>query len=186
KLFLGFIGTSDILKGDFLLLGGEEARARFAEAESFVAARLHLAHEEQAKTDEEKERQSVQQDNQPVAAADFLYFDENGLVAKLLGEVGSGFLKNRDVEFLVGLYVLTLQLVAVGREIHGDLFDVALIYMGHEFTEAGLVFASRLTVGRDQLPEHDSEKHDREPEQNGFCCRTGIHFLPLQLVPPAY
>ena len=181
ELFFGFVCARYIFEGDFLLLCGEQPSTRLAEAEGFVAASLHLTHQEQAETNEEEERQSVQQNNQPVAAADFLHFDEDRFIAKLLGEIGSGFFKNSDVEFLVGLDVFALQLIAVGREIHGDLFDVALIHVGHEFAEARLVFASRLAVGRHKLPEHDSEKHDREPEQNGFCCRTGIHFLPLLL-----
>src|SRR5262245_51365210 len=127
EFFFGFVGAGDVFKGHFLLLRGEQARAGLAEAESFVAAGLHLAHEEKAETDQQQERQGVQQNNQPVAAADFLYLDEDGFVAKLLGEIGSGFLEDGNVEFLVGLDVFALQLVAVGREVHGDLFDVALV-----------------------------------------------------------
>src|SRR5215813_8275672 len=45
ELFLGFVGTGDVLEGNFLLLGGEETSAGLAETESFITASLHLAHQ---------------------------------------------------------------------------------------------------------------------------------------------
>ena len=56
ELFLGFVDTGDILEGGLLLLRGEQARARFSEAERLVTAGLHLLHHEDPEENEENER----------------------------------------------------------------------------------------------------------------------------------
>src|SRR5436853_4694958 len=73
QLFFGFVGPSNVLKGGFLLLRGKETSAGLAEAESFVAAGLHLAHQEQAEADEKNQRRSVEENQNPVATANILY-----------------------------------------------------------------------------------------------------------------
>src|SRR5215470_3834619 len=55
QFFLRFIGAGNILERRFFLLGGKQAGTRFAEAESLVSAGLHLAHQEQAESNEEEE-----------------------------------------------------------------------------------------------------------------------------------
>ena len=101
EFFLGFVGTRDVLKGGFLLLRGKQTRAGLAEAQGFIAAGLHLTHQEKAETDEQKQWRSVQQNQNPIAAANFLHLDLNTLVPQLLGDVGSGFLEDGHVKFLV-------------------------------------------------------------------------------------
>src|SRR5882762_5641740 len=78
QLFLGFVGSSDILECGFLLLCREQPCAGLAKTKGFVPASLHLPHEEQAEANEKNERGSVQQNQNPVAAADFLNLDLDG------------------------------------------------------------------------------------------------------------
>src|SRR5882762_6632437 len=154
-----------VFEGDIFLLRGKQSRPRFAETQSLVSAGLHLAHQEQAEAHQQKQRQSVQQDDQPIAAANFLHIDAHLFVAQRLAQIRSVFLKDGGVEFLVGrLGVFALQLIAVRRKIHGYFLDVTLLDVGHELAVGGSIFAGRLAVLRDKLPEHHAQQHDRKPE----------------------
>src|SRR5579859_755015 len=165
QLFLGFVGTRNIFKGHFFLLRGEQSRPRLAEAECFVSARLHLPHQEQAEANQQQQRQRVQQNNQPVSTANFLYIDEDRLIAQHFAQVWSIFLENGGAELFVGwLYVFALQFIAVGGKIHCDFLDVALLDVGHELAVAGGILALGLAVLRNQPPEHHAQQHDGEPE----------------------
>src|SRR5690242_6549198 len=176
ELFLGFIGAGDVLERGFFLLRGEQTRARFAEAESFVAAGLHLAHQEEAEADEKNERRGVEKNQNPVAAANFLDIDLDVFIAQGFGDVRRRFLGNGDAELVIlGADVFALQLVAVGGEVHRDFLDVPGIDLLHEFAVGGFVLARRLSVCRYQLPEHDAQEDNRHPEEDGLCCRTRVH-----------
>ena len=176
ELFLGFVAASDILKGGFLLLGRQKACAGLAKTESLVAAGLHLAHQEENEACKEKEWESVEEDQDPITAADFLDVELNGFVAESLGDFGRVFLGDGDTELAVGrASVFSLELVAVRREIERDFLDVALIDLGHEFAVAGAVLASGLAVAGHQPPEHDAQEDNGDPEEDRFGGRTGIH-----------
>ena len=160
-----------------------EASARLAEAEGLVTAGLHLTHEEEDEAGEEQEREGVQKDKDPVTATDFLDIKLDGLVAKSFGNLGSIFLGNGDVELAVdGSNVFPLKLVAVGGQIERDLFHIAFIDLGHELAIARSFLASSLAVAGNQLPEHDAQEDDGDPEENRFCRRTGIH-ISLTIYP---
>src|SRR5205807_5915761 len=67
QLFFGFIGSGDVLECGFLLLRGEQSRARLAKTQRLISTRLHLPHQEQAESYEKNQRRGVQQDQHPVA-----------------------------------------------------------------------------------------------------------------------
>src|SRR5882724_5338243 len=169
QLFLGFVGSGDVLESGFLLLRGEQPRAGLAKTQGFVSTSLHLPQEEQTKADEENERSSVQQNQNPVAAADFLNLDLDGLVPKSLCDLGRIFLGDDRAELLVwGFGVFALQLVAVRREVHGDFLDLIRVDLGHQQAVTWLFLSRLRTVGGNQFPEHDAQKHNGKPEENCF------------------
>src|SRR5580692_8950503 len=49
--------------------------------------------------------------------------------------------------------------------------------MGHELAVTGGIFPRLASIRGHQLPQHDAEKHDGDPEENCFCRRTGIHVV---------
>ena len=55
QLFLGFLDAGDIFKRHLLLMCRQQPRPALSEGQGFVAAALHLAHEEDPETDQEKE-----------------------------------------------------------------------------------------------------------------------------------
>ena len=176
KFFLGFIGSGNIFKSGFFLLRGKQTRARFAEAQSLVAAGLHLAHQKQAEANQEEKREAIKEEKDPVGAANFLDFDLHGLVAQLFGDAGGIFLGNGHLELAVGRAdVLALEVVADLAEVHGDFFDVTGFDLGHELAVARLIFAGLPAVRGDQFPEHHSQQDNGHPEENCFYRRTGIH-----------
>jgi hypothetical protein len=59
KLFLGLFNPSHILESGLLLLRRQQTGARFSEAERLVSARLHLAHHEDPKSNQEQDRGRV-------------------------------------------------------------------------------------------------------------------------------
>src|SRR5208282_1832435 len=71
--------------------------------------------------------------------------------------------------------VFALKLVAVLREIQRHFLDVTRVNLSGEFAIAGRVFARGLALGGNQAPEHDSQKYDRNPEQNCLSRGTRIH-----------
>src|SRR5882672_9539491 len=169
ELFFSFIGSGDILECGFLLLRGEQPRAGLAETQSFVPASLHLPHEEQTKANKKNEWGSVQQNQNPVTAADFLHLDLDGLVPKSLCDLGRIFLGDDGAELLVWRFgVFALQLVAVGREVHGDFLDLIRVDLGHQQAVTWLFLSRLRTVGGNQFPEHDAQKHNGKPEENCF------------------
>src|SRR6267378_2453610 len=183
QLFLGFIRSCNILKCRLLLLRGKQPRPRLPETQRLIAAGLHLPHQEQTESDKQNQRRSVEQNQNPIAAAHFLHLDLNRFVFEFLGQVRSGFLEYRDMELAIRrASILSLKLVAVRREVHGDFFDVAIVHLGHELAVARLEFARPLSVGGHQSPEHHAQEHDRYPEQNRLRCRTRIHVI-LTFVP---
>src|ERR1041384_2752297 len=56
QLELRLVDAGHVLERDLLRAAGEKLRLRLAEREGLVAARLHLAHEEDPEPDEEEER----------------------------------------------------------------------------------------------------------------------------------
>ncbi len=102
------------------MLGREQTRAGLAEAESFIPAGLHLAHQEQTETNEEKEREAVEEKQNPIAAADLLDFDLHGFVAQGLGDVRGIFFGNSDLKLAVGgPDVFPLEIIAELPEVYG-------------------------------------------------------------------
>src|SRR6266853_1922376 len=161
QLFLGFVGSRYVFERNFLLLRGKQARPRLSKTQRFISARLHLPHKEHAETHQQQQRHLVQENDQPIAAAHLLHIYRHLLVAKLLGQVWRVFLEDGRAEFLVGgLRVLALHLIAVGRQVHGHFFDVALLHVHHELAVAGRIFTRGLPVCRDQPPEHYAKQHD--------------------------
>src|SRR6202041_2464351 len=69
ELFLGFVDAGDVLEGDLLLLHGEQAGARFAEAHGLIAAGLHLAEEEEPEAEEQGEGRDRDQEIEPLVRA---------------------------------------------------------------------------------------------------------------------
>jgi hypothetical protein len=57
ELDLRLLDAGDVIEGDPLLVLGEQARARLAEAHRLAAARLHLADEEDPQPDDEQQRE---------------------------------------------------------------------------------------------------------------------------------
>src|SRR5206468_425747 len=130
EFLLGFIGSRNVLEGGLLLLGGKQARAGLAKAESFVSASLHLAHQEQAEADQEKKREAIEEEKHPIGVAVFLDFDLHSFVTQLFGDGGCIFFGDGHLEFAIGgPDVLTLKFVAYLPEIHGDFFDVKEVTM---------------------------------------------------------
>src|SRR5882724_2828918 len=169
QLFLGFVSSRDILECGFLLLRREQPCAGLTKTQGFVPASLHLAHEEQTKANKKNEWGSVQQNQNPVPAADFLHLDLDGLVPKSLGDLGCIFLGDDGAKLLVwGFGVFALQLVAVGREVHRDFLDFIRVDLGHQQTVTRLFLSRLRAVGGNQLPEHDAQEHDGKPEENCF------------------
>ena len=168
QLFLGFVGSGDILERGLFLLRRQQARARFAEAQRLVSAGLHLAHHEDPERHQQKQRRRIQQESDPVGAIDFLDVDQNLLVAQRLGQIGSGFLENRGAEFLGGLAPFAFDFVAVGGEVQRDFLDVAAVHLRHELAVAGFFFAGRLAALRDQRPEQDAQHDDEQPKHYGL------------------
>ncbi len=139
---------------------------------------MHLPHQEQAEAHKKNQRRGVQQDQHPVPAAHFLHLDLHGLVPQRLGDFGSILLSNDGAELLVlGFGVFALELVAVGREVHGDFLDLARVNLCHQQAVAGFVLARLRCVCGHQLPEHHAQKDDGDPKQNCFCRGTRIHVV---------
>src|SRR5438046_2124215 len=155
KLFLGFIGSGNVFEGGLFLLRRKQACAGFAEAESLVSAGLHLAHQEQAEADEEKKGQAVEEEKNPVGAANFLDVNLNGFIPQGLGDVGRIFLGDGHLELAIGgPDVLALEIVAELTEIHGHLFNVPRFDFSHELAVARLLFSVLSAIPEHQLPEH--------------------------------
>src|SRR6202790_2716136 len=183
QLFFGFVGSRHIFESGFFLLRGKQTRAGFAEAEGLITARLHLAHQEKTEAHEQDKRSSVQQNKHPVAAPNFFDLHRDAFVAQLLCQVGSGFLEDREMKFVIGgPHGFALQLVAVGREIERDFLHVTGVDLGHELAVAGLIFARLRAVGGHQLPKHHAKEYDRNPKKNSFCSGTRIH-VALAYIP---
>src|SRR4029077_11826692 len=72
--------------------------------------------------------------------------------------------------------IFSLKFVAVRREVQCDFFYVACVHLGHELAVAGLVLSRLGPIRGDQLPEHDAQEDDADPEENCFCRRTGVQF----------
>ena len=69
QLFLGFLDTRDVFERDALLLIAKQLRARLAEGQRFIAARLHLSQHENPEAENQSERQKVIEGRPQVAAA---------------------------------------------------------------------------------------------------------------------
>ncbi len=69
ELFLGFVNAGDVLEGDLLLLHGEQAGARLAEAHGLVAAGLHLAQEEEPEAEQQSERRKLDEEAEPLRSS---------------------------------------------------------------------------------------------------------------------
>src|SRR6185295_12090152 len=67
QLVFRFVDASDVLERDLLLRAGGQLRLALAERERFVAAALHLAHEEDPEADDEEEGSPRIQDGRPRA-----------------------------------------------------------------------------------------------------------------------
>src|SRR3989454_1784092 len=178
QLFLGLVRPGDVLERGLLLLRGEQPRTGLAKAQCLVSTRLHLPHQEQAEAHKKNQRRSVQQDQHPVPAAHFLHLDLDGLVPQRFGNFRGIFLGDDGAELLVlGFGVFALELVAVGREVHGDFLDLASVDLCHQQAIAGFVLARLRCVCGHQLPEHHAQKDNGDPKQNCFCRGTRIHVV---------
>ena len=137
---------------------------------------MHLAHQEQAEADEKEKREAIEEEKDPVGAANFLDFYLYGFVAQLFGDGGGIFLGDSHLVLAVGgSDVFALEIVADLTEIHGDFFDVTCLHLGHEFAIARLIFTGLAAVCRDQFPEHYSQQDNGHPEENCFYRRARIH-----------
>ncbi len=162
QLFLGLVRSGDVLERGFLLLRGEQPRAGLAKAQCLVSARLHLPHQEQAEAHQKNQRRGVQQDQQPVAAVNFLHFQLDHLILQRFGDLRGLFLWNGDLELHVRwLVVFALQIVAVRRKVHRYFLHVAGIDLLHPHAKGRRVFACLRSVRGDQSPEHHAQKHNR-------------------------
>src|SRR5205085_5120052 len=105
QLFLGLVNTGDVLKGDLLLLHGEQARAALAEGHGLVSASLHLPHHENPEADDQQEGQSVDEDADPHAR---LLVDNRNSYAFIVQElVNIGIIRrNSGAE---GLFIIVLE-----------------------------------------------------------------------------
>src|SRR5262249_30609336 len=131
---------------------------------------------EKAEADEEQERCSVQQDEHPIGAANFLDLDHYSLVAELLGDVRSRLLKDADVELAVRrILILALKLVNVRSDVKDDLANFVALHLVHELAVAGFFLAGLRAVAGDQLPENHAQEDDQDPKKNCFCRGTRIH-----------
>ena len=72
QLLLGLLDAGHVLEGDFLLLVGEELGPALAEGHGLVAARLHLAHEEDPEQDQQDEGEPAEEVGVPGALAGVL------------------------------------------------------------------------------------------------------------------
>src|SRR4029077_20087683 len=173
----------NVLKCRLLLLRGKQPRPRLPKAKRLVAASLHLAHQEQAESHKQYQRSSVEQNQDPIAAAHFLHLHRYSFVFEFLGNFWSGFLEDRDVKLGIRRpHKFALELVTVRREVHSDFFHVTAVHPGHELAITWLELVRRLSVLGHQSPEHHAQEHDRYPEQNRLRRRTGIH-VNLTFVP---
>src|SRR5882724_11197959 len=176
EFFLGFIGSGDVLKRSLFLLRREQTRARLPKTKSLVSARLHLAHQEKAETDEKNQRSSVKKNENPIAAAHFFDLDGDALIAKLFGNIWRGFLENADMELTIaGASVFALEFVDIGSDVQRNFLDVSRFDLLHELAEARFILARLRAVGGHQLPEHHAQKDNRDPKEYGFCRGTRIH-----------
>ena len=166
QLFLGLVHAGDVLEGDALLLVVQELRARLAEAERLVAARLHLAQHEDPEADEEQDGAPPHQ-NRPEGAAG------GGLDLGLL-----------DVHLPVGVLLdgerhqVALDLVTLDRRLELSLVlvdgDDLGLFNRHIDDLPGTHLLDQLAVGQglrvlallvdDERVEHHRAGQDEHPE----------------------
>ena len=84
QLFLGFLNAGDIFKCHLLLMRRQQPRPALAERQGFVAAALHLAHEEDPETDQKEEGRPGNQGRKPWALAWFFARDLTCLSRSML------------------------------------------------------------------------------------------------------
>ena len=164
KLFLGFFDTGYILERGFLLLRGQQTRARFAEAQRFISAGLHLPHHDEENNEKQQEGNAIDQETDPVIVANFLDIDIDVFRLEFLGQVAESFLRYGDVEFCFWLAEFAIDFGADRRKHNRDFADVALLHLGLEVGVARRLIARRLTSGRGHSPEQDGEKDHCHPE----------------------
>ena len=147
-----------------------QAGAALAETERLVSTTLHLPHHEYPEGQQQNERNSVDQDVHPAAAAFLVVFDVD-----LLPHVIQGLVIGRDhrVQLLVVILVCPLEIVTS----NSDTLDLAGSHFVHQLGVGELRYLLRLVVV-DHGPEQHHHHNDDHPEDGGLDIRV-IHSFSL-------
>ena len=157
ELVLGLLDPGDVLERHLLLLGGEELGPALAEGHGLVPAGLHLAHEEDPEEDEQEDGEPAHEDGEDRAPGGVLDDDVDLVVAEDLDQV----VVARGEDGLEGLAVRELAAELVVLD--GDLFDLALLDLGHELGEGDLLLGHGR--GLEEAPGEDDDDPGGDPEK---------------------
>ena len=160
ELGFGLLDAGDVLEGQLLLLAGEELGPALAEGHGLVAAGLHLAHHEDPEEDHQEYREPADEDREEGTAGAVLDDDVDLVLAEDLDQVGV----SRGQDGLEGLAVRepAADLVLLDR----DLFDLALLDLGHELRESDVLLGQGR--GLEEAPEGDDDDPGGDPEKEAL------------------
>ena len=136
--------------------------AALPEGERFVAAALHLPHEEQEHADHQDERRVLEQDQRPAGGRLALGVDDDALVLEVGVEAFAVLGRQVGVEALRGVtFVLAGDLVAD----EGDLLDLVGVHPLEKRGECDLLVARPQTG---ELPDQGRDDDQDHPEQEAL------------------
>ena len=150
----------DVLEGDLLLRARRQLRLALAERERFIAAALHLAHEEDPEADHQQHRRPRIEQRRPRAGGRFLRLDHDAALDQLVDEafvlIGSVGMEG----LVVGVDASD---VLTGDD---DALDLPGFGRSHEVAEPDLLLVL-LQFGR-HVPDEDADNDDHHPEQQAL------------------
>ena len=147
---------------------GQEARSAFPERQSFIAAALHLTHEENPEAYQEKERSPGDECRQPWTLTWLFARDLNLLLTEHIDQFRVVH-RHHGLKHFIGTVELSGD-VGIGD---CDLFDVALFDFLKEAAEWKDLRPARCGVLHYVVEQHGRRQY-QDPEQNRFCCRIQI------------
>ena len=176
QLFFGLFDPGDVLESDFLLLARQQPRTALAEAESLIAAGLHLPHHEDPESEQKDERRSIDQKAQPSRRAGFLDLNDH---AAILQNVNDAWIIGRQhrAQGITATLEFSGDLVPVADR---DGFDAPRFDLFIEFRVGEVLFTGSVAC-LDNPPEQDRRAKHHDPKDRCFHC--GVHRLDSSATP---
>src|ERR1700691_165533 len=182
KLFLGFVNSSDIFEGRFLLLRREQTRTRFSKAQGFVPASLHLLHHENPEEDQKNQRSKIYQECHPIGVLHFLVAVKDAVILENFRYVRYGCVCNRyTLELPSRLAIITLNLSAVWSQVDDDILHFAGLDVSKKCRVIRLVLVRGLSTGGSHFPQDHRQQNHKKPKENCTDCRVHCFTSPSGL-----